>query len=277
MKLLENLPAAVREPVATLLAELIRRASAHGPEHWGITDHGSGVRLNVGWTEIAPTMEDGLRLIVGSGARSERLSPAELIEGEDGRGFYPTIPGSLLAILPYLPADQFLSSIEVLRPALFDAVDLAARRSAGRGVRKGHSQALVGELALLLGEDLPAPEYESEHSTRAQGGIDRMEGALVRVVTSRYERDKIARLRCIEHYGAACWVCEFSFERVYGELGAGFIHVHHIVPLADIRGEYRVDPIRDLRPVCPNCHSMLHCGKETLSIDDLRARFIHPA
>ena len=276
MKFLENVPPALRDPVAMLLAELIRRASAHGPEHWGMTDHGGGVRLNVGWTEIATTIEDGLRLIVGSKARDEHPFTAELIEGDDERGFYPTIPGSLLAILPYLPADQFLSSVEVLRPALFDAVDLAARRSAGRGVRNGHSPTLVGELALLLGEDLPEPGYEPEHSKGAQGGADRMEGALVRVVTSRYERDKIARDKCIEHYGATCCVCEFSFEQVYGKLGAGFIHVHHVVPLSDIRGEYRVDPVHDLRPVCPNCHSMLHSGKETLSIEDLRAQLSRP-
>ncbi len=77
---------------------------------------------------------------------------------------------------------------------------------------------------------------------------------------------------CIKHYGAVCIVCDFSFEQVYGDLGAGFIHVHHLTPLSDIGREYQVNPIKDLRPVCPNCHAMLHREKETLSIEVLRAR-----
>ncbi len=36
-------------------------------------------------------------------------------------------------------------------------------------------------------------------------------------------------------------------------MGEGFIHVHHLKPLSEVGYEYRVDPIRDLRPVCPNC------------------------
>ncbi|WP_369122648.1 HNH endonuclease [Paraburkholderia piptadeniae] len=57
----------------------------------------------------------------------------------------------------------------------------------------------------------------------------------------------------------------------YGPLGEGFIHVHHIVPLTEIRKEYNVDPIADLRPVCPNCHAMLHSNKDVMSIADLKA------
>jgi 5-methylcytosine-specific restriction protein A len=42
------------------------------------------------------------------------------------------------------------------------------------------------------------------------------------------------------------------------------------VPTRDPRAEF--DPQRDLVPVCPNCHSMLHRGRLTpLSIDDLRS------
>jgi len=34
--------------------------------------------------------------------------------------------------------------------------------------------------------------------------------------------------------------------------------VHHLVPISKIGKKYRVDPIKDLRPVCPNCHAVIH-------------------
>jgi hypothetical protein len=42
------------------------------------------------------------------------------------------------------------------------------------------------------------------------------------------------------------------------------IHVHHLRPQSSIGKRYRVNPIADLRPVCPNCHMVLHlrcCGR----------------
>ena len=95
------------------------------------------------------------------------------------------------------------------------------------------------------------------------------EGALLRITVNRYERDPIARQRCIEHYGPVCAVCRFDFEKRYGAIGAGFIHVHHLVDIASIGGAYHVDPVRDLRPVCPNCHAMLHRERPALSIEYL--------
>lgn len=63
-----------------------------------------------------------------------------------------------------------------------------------------------------------------------------------------------------------------DFEKMYGEIGRGFIHVHHIVPISTIGEEYKIDPIKDLVPVCPNCHAMLHKGKEgeVLTVDELK-------
>ncbi|MEO6739223.1 MAG: HNH endonuclease [Chthoniobacteraceae bacterium] len=99
------------------------------------------------------------------------------------------------------------------------------------------------------------------------------EGATKQVTVSIYERSPRARQKCIEHYGVRCSVCDFDFEAVYGERGRGFIHVHHLVPLAEIGSEYRLDPIKDLRPVCPNCHAMMHRTAKVLSIATLRKQF----
>jgi len=98
------------------------------------------------------------------------------------------------------------------------------------------------------------------------------EGAKTTVLVNSYERNSKARTQSIEYYGAICKVCDFDFEKKYGSIGAGFIHVHHLTPLADIKAEYVVDPITDLRPVCPNCHAMLHKKQPPYSIEELRSK-----
>lgn len=95
------------------------------------------------------------------------------------------------------------------------------------------------------------------------------EGAKTQVTVNAYERDQRARRLCIQHYGFACQVCGLEFENKYGALGSGFIHVHHLVPVAKVNKRYKVDPIKDLRPVCPNCHAMLHREEPLRSVEQL--------
>lgn len=97
-----------------------------------------------------------------------------------------------------------------------------------------------------------------------------VEGAAKTISVNAYERNSKARLACIEHYGPMCAVCNFNFEATYGAIGKGFIHVHHIVPLAEIRREYELDPIRDLIPVCPNCHAIIHLTQPAITIEELK-------
>ncbi|HXR05099.1 MAG TPA: HNH endonuclease [Verrucomicrobiae bacterium] len=96
------------------------------------------------------------------------------------------------------------------------------------------------------------------------------EGAKSQITVSAYERNSEARKKCIEHYSSSCYVCGFDFAKVYGELGSGFIHVHHLTPFA-VLGEPRLtDPVADLRPVCPNCHAMLHRRYPPIPIAELK-------
>lgn len=98
------------------------------------------------------------------------------------------------------------------------------------------------------------------------------EGSMVRVVANRYERDRNARTKCISHWGAVCQVCGLDFAKRYGSIGKGFIHVHHLHSIAAVGEEHEVDPVADLRPVCPNCHAMLHQKAPAMSIADLKKR-----
>jgi 5-methylcytosine-specific restriction protein A len=100
------------------------------------------------------------------------------------------------------------------------------------------------------------------------------EGRKKAVTSYRYERSKRARRECIAAHGHSCAVCGFSFSDLYGTHGSGFIQVHHLRPLAGGGGRNKkVDPVRDLRPVCSNCHSMLHRTadpRKPLSISELK-------
>lgn len=96
------------------------------------------------------------------------------------------------------------------------------------------------------------------------------EGALRRITVNAYERDAAARRACISHFGAVCRVCGLDFGAAYGELGIGFIHVHHTRPLGEVKSGYAVDPKEDLIPVCPNCHAMLHRTAPPLTVVQLQ-------
>lgn len=99
---------------------------------------------------------------------------------------------------------------------------------------------------------------------------DLWEGARRTIMVNAYERNTSARLACIEHHGAVCTVCDFDFASVYGEDFAGFIHVHHIVQLSSITRRYKVNPIKDLVPICANCHAVVHYGGKTRPIESVR-------
>ena len=99
------------------------------------------------------------------------------------------------------------------------------------------------------------------------------EGNARQVIVNVYERDPAARRACINHYGPACTICALMFEERYGGIGKGYIHVHHLVPISEAGANYKVDPVRDLRPICPNCHAMAHQRRPPYTIDELRIMF----
>ena len=96
------------------------------------------------------------------------------------------------------------------------------------------------------------------------------EGIKKTITINAYERNPKARKKCIEKYGYNCFICGFNFQKNYGDIGKEFIHVHHLKPLSEIKEEYEINPIEDLRPVCPNCHAILHKKVPAYSIEEIR-------
>jgi HNH endonuclease len=134
------------------------------------------------------------------------------------------------------------------------------------GVNEIKDRSIIGALVAFMGpasladapEEIARPQMYSEGATKP-------------VMVNAYERDPGARAACIAHYGARCQVCGFDFEAQYGEPGSGVMDVHHLKPLAEVGPGYRADPIKDLRPVCPNCHTIIHKGTAPLSMAEAKA------
>lgn len=111
-------------------------------------------------------------------------------------------------------------------------------------------QQILTVSSTIYPDDLPdnSPEYR--------------EGKKTTVQINTYERNPAARQACINHYGVTCYVCGFNFGKTYGAICEGMVHVHHLKMVCSADEEYVVNPINDLRPICPNCHMVLHSKKD---------------
>jgi predicted HNH restriction endonuclease len=81
---------------------------------------------------------------------------------------------------------------------------------------------------------------------------------------TKKERNPELRRKCIEYYKHLwgghihCICCGFDFGKAYGDIGEGYIEIHHVNPHHTYEGVHNVDPTKDLIPLCSNCHSMIH-------------------
>jgi hypothetical protein len=96
------------------------------------------------------------------------------------------------------------------------------------------------------------------------------EGAVKTITVNAFERNPQARRECIKYHGAKCSACGIDFADRYGECARDFIHVHHLRPLSTIGHDYVIDPIEDLRPICPNCHAVIHLDGKCRTIEEIK-------
>ena len=84
------------------------------------------------------------------------------------------------------------------------------------------------------------------------------EGRHIKREQEVYVRSASAREKCKQHYNYTCQICGIKMDDVYGELGLGFIEVHHLIPIHLFDDTHIINPLEDLITLCPNCHSMIH-------------------
>lgn len=71
-----------------------------------------------------------------------------------------------------------------------------------------------------------------------------------------------------------CDVCRFNFEDFYGEIGKGFIEIHHLKPIFVYGGNVEQsaeEALKNVVPVCSNCHRIIHRKRSNvLPVETLR-------
>lgn len=98
------------------------------------------------------------------------------------------------------------------------------------------------------------------------------EGKASKRYITTYERSPRYRKQAIAIHGDSCFACGFNFGDFYGDYGDGYIHIHHVIPVAEFETSKMIDPETDLVPLCANCHSIVHRRKDrTLSVAELKS------
>lgn len=86
-----------------------------------------------------------------------------------------------------------------------------------------------------------------------------------------HSRNINARLECLRQSKGKCYICGFDFEKVYGDIGKGFLEVHHKTPVSTYTKEQEIS-VDQLCAVCSNCHSMIHRTKTPMDVEELKRK-----
>ena len=242
----------------------IHAAARHSPNSWAVTLFGNGFRLNVGPVE-AFTFFDGYVRLLFLG-----IVPAETQEhGEVFPMQYRSVPQPQNCYIGSIPEFHVVAKLlHPLHERFLEAAAVTAKGHPRKSSPFKHSQSL-GLVAYAEGVITQSQAVTLGPSTLASAYF--VEGTMRRVASNRYERNAEARRRCIEVFGPTCVICGVNFQLAYGASATGFIHVHHVTPLSAIGQSYTVNPVTDLVPLCPNCHSVVHLSSPPYSIEQVKA------
>lgn len=267
----------VRSMCEDRLAQSICFAHRCAPASWEVTMFDDRLRLNVGQVEVLTLSASELRFIF-SASTAMTTNRLLSVEFDPENPVYPAVPR------PSGVCRLNLAHIQTVPNPFWDAheayIAAAADIKKVSPFKKSFSPAVIEYMEKSLGQQLPRQEYwmaGTPHRERPVAsppeeilsGSAFLEGSVTRIAVNRYERDPHAREACITHYGARCFACGFDFGAIYGQVVDGFIHVHHLKALSAIGAQYEVDSIRDLRPVCPNCHAVIHRREPPYSIEEM--------
>lgn len=75
---------------------------------------------------------------------------------------------------------------------------------------------------------------------------------------------------CLDYYGAICDICGFDYGYTYGESYEHYIGVHNVTGVEGDEILPDTDPIKDIIPICHNCHHIIHSKTPPIPVDKMR-------
>jgi len=269
-----------REIYLSLFLESVNQANICGNGKWGVYYLKDRIRLLVGNLIVFTIHRDKIWLSTDKTLLDKSAKNQNILEQSDDWQWdtddYPEYAKIPSRNGYYTPAEKHPELWHLIRELHFEFIKKTAEkyRKLNKRSQLNHSQALLDYICDELGQPVPVPDYgRSDYfvfTEEIPDNTDFYEGSKQRVIVNAYERNPKARQECIAHYGTICSVCGFDFAKIYGDVGEGFIHVHHLKPLSEIGEEYKVDPITDLCPICPNCHAMIHRRNPPYRVEDIK-------
>jgi len=263
-----------RQLILEQLCSSIDLANDAAPNAWCVTLFNDGFRMNVGNTEV-------LTFFTGSGIRLNLLLSDEslLIQVPAialKTGQYKAIGGRSYRFAGVV--EEFTTVKNILskpHEAFIRKAGTKMNGSAWTGsmFMRFNCPTLVEYAKKYVagnGEIHKSKKVSTEIEVK-ELGIEFFEGQKYKGEIDVFERSSTARNACIKHYGLACAVCGFEFEKRYGAVTEGYVHIHHLTSLAETGERHLVDPIKDLRPVCANCHSVIHLRQPPYAIAEVKA------
>lgn len=124
-------------------------------------------------------------------------------------------------------------------------------------------------------EQVSTPKETAQSVSHQPKEREMTEGEKKHVEFETAHRNPKLRQACLDKYGYQCQCCGMDFASMYGEeLGANFIEVHHLQMISTYDENRPEDYVENLVPLCSNCHSMIHHGKQgPLSLHELREAY----
>lgn len=157
-------------------------------------------------------------------------------------------------------------------------ISLAVKHASGRELRSGfnavEAKNYLARMNLTIVEKQGKREYVRGQVVNEDMESTYPEGMKKYRIHRMLERDtkitRLAKKRRLHEFGELrCDVCNFSFYRMYGDVGAGFIEAHHTIPVSEKSGKHRTK-ISEIALVCSNCHRMLHRAGSSMTLGKLR-------
>ncbi len=285
---------AMRREILQCLLDSIAFVDQTAPDAWAVTLQGNGFRLNVGQVEALtcdagwpfPPYEGGAiaMRVLTHGALPDDV----LAWSGDGN------PSLQLGIAPAsyksIPAPKHIVKLAAKQPGsirpcyeklmrahesyLSSALQTPTGKiRSGTPFKRTHSEDLVAYAKAVCGT--PFVSHIAEVAAEQDGSVaEYFEGRPIAIQTTRYERDQAARRACLNHHGYSCAACGFNFGAVYGAVAEHYVQVHHVRPLAAQGSTGATDPVKDLIPLCANCHAVAHFRNPPYTVEEIR-KFVH--